>query len=149
KILELNPNKLSAHKLIANKLIEFGVVKAAEDHFRQAIALSPADSAMLNNLAWMEATYPDPSGRDGAAAVQYANRAVELNASKNPSYLSTLAAAYAENGQYDLAATTQEQAIQIAQAAGKSSLAENWKERLALYRSGHAYHETSSATTKP
>jgi cytochrome c-type biogenesis protein CcmH/NrfG len=95
---------------------------------------------MLNNLAWIEAAYPDASGRDGAQAVQLAQRAVALSG-KNPSYLSTFAAAYAENGQYDLAAATQQQAIQLAEKAGQSSVIESWNQRLSLYRSGQPFHE--------
>ncbi|HMB96741.1 MAG TPA: tetratricopeptide repeat protein, partial [Tepidisphaeraceae bacterium] len=139
-VLQIDSNKVFAQKLITDKLIEFGLIKAAEEHFREIIDLTPNDSVMLNNLAWIEAAYPDASGRDGAQAVQLAQRAIALSG-KNPSYLSTLAAAYAENGQYDLAAATQQQAIQLAEKAGQSSVIESWNQRLLLYRSGQPFHE--------
>jgi TPR repeat protein len=67
----------------------------------------------LNQLAWVLATYNDPSVRDGSNAVNLAERAVAMTNRKDPQMLDTLAAAYAEAGQFPKAVTTQKEAIAL------------------------------------
>ena len=76
---------------------------AAVDDFDSALKLEPEDSALLNNFAWVLATSPDDSVRDGKRAIELATKACELTEYKEPHILSTLAAAYAETGDFDTA----------------------------------------------
>jgi hypothetical protein len=55
---------------------------------------------MLNQLAWFQATCPDAAHRDGNAAVRNATRACELSQWKDAGNIDTLAAAYAEIGDF-------------------------------------------------
>jgi tetratricopeptide (TPR) repeat protein len=71
------------------------------------------DSQALNSLAWELATAADPAARDGSNAVVCAEKAVALTSRTNASYLDTLAAAYAEFGQFDKAIATEKKAIQL------------------------------------
>src|SRR5262249_49421907 len=62
-------------------------------------------------LAQLLATCPDDKVRDGKRAVQYATTACELTDWKVPSCLETLAAAYAEAGQFEEAIRYQTRAL--------------------------------------
>ena len=55
---------------------------------------------MLDELAWLLATYPDSKSRDGAEAVRLAERACDLTERRILALLDTLAAAYAETGDF-------------------------------------------------
>ena len=56
-----------------------------------------------NNCAWLWATCPDPKYRDGEKAVVSATKACEITQWKQSHILDTLAAAYAETGDFDSA----------------------------------------------
>ena len=100
---------------------------------RQAARLRPDNAAALNRAAWMLATNPNVSVRNGAEAVELARRAATLSAGKDPAILDTLAAAYAEAGRFDEAASTAEQAVRLAAAAGDRARADRIRARLGLY----------------
>jgi tetratricopeptide (TPR) repeat protein len=91
-----------------------------------------------NGAAWILATHPAAELRNGARAVELATKACELTKWKDASYLDTLAAAYAERGQFDKAVEWQEKAVSLALEADKGG----YQARLALYKSGQAYRET-------
>jgi len=62
-------------------------------------------------LAWLFATSESSKIRDWKNAIAYAERAVAKTDRKEPNYLDTLAAAYAEVGQFEKAVTVQKEAI--------------------------------------
>lgn len=66
-----------------------------------------------SNLAWVLATCPQDSARNGQRALQIIQSLIDNKHGKNPSLLDTLAAALAETGQFDQAVTTQQQAIAL------------------------------------
>jgi tetratricopeptide (TPR) repeat protein len=88
-----------------------------------------------NDVAWDLATTEQVEKRDGAQALQSATKACELTHWENPSYLDTLAAAYARTGNFDAAVKWQQEALQAPSMAGN----QHAKERLRLYREGHAW----------
>ena len=65
---------------------------------------------MLDELAWLFATYPDSNARGGAEAVRLAERACALTDRRVPALLATLAAAYAEGGDFPGSIPTGEEA---------------------------------------
>jgi tetratricopeptide (TPR) repeat protein len=80
-----------------------GVGKHAEAiaDFEVAYKIKPRDSALLNNLAWVLATSPEDKLRDGKRAIELAKAACEETEYMAPHIISTLAAAYAETGNWD------------------------------------------------
>ena len=71
------------------------------------------DATALNNLAWFLATCPESKFRDGTNAVVYGEKAVAATNRKNGSYLDTLAAAYAEAGQFAKATSIAKEALAL------------------------------------
>jgi Flp pilus assembly protein TadD len=117
--------------------------RAATD-LRQVLTLKPGPSdqiTALNNLAWLLATCPDDSVRNGNEAVQHAEEACHLTSFKQPTFINTLAAAYAEAGRFPDAVATAENAINLAKATGNTSCANFCEQLLPFYRAGKAYHE--------
>ncbi len=96
----------------------------AINHFEFVVKLAPDTPDALNHLAWILATHPRAELRDGREAVRLAERARVLTENRNPSVLTTLAAAYAETGQYTLAVEKADDAVKLAVAAGNLPLQE-------------------------
>lgn len=91
-----------------------GDYEAAKQALLGAIAEAPDFPWGYNDLAWLMATCADHEYRDGAAAVQYALKASELTGNRYHCVLDTLAAAYAETGNYAKAAEVEARAVQVA-----------------------------------
>ena len=88
-------------------LLDKGRSRQARDWF--AAAARQDSIAAHNNLAWLLATLDDAELRDGKRALAHASVAVE--AEPSPAHLDTLAAAYAETGQFDRAIVIQREAL--------------------------------------
>lgn len=118
---------------------EYG--KAVTD-FREAIRLNPDRAAVLNELAWLYATAPDSEFRSGDQAVKLATRSCELADWNDYSYLDTLAAAYAELGDYQSAIKWQSKSLQIAPEGRK----EEARNRLELFREKQPYRDDADTS---
>lgn len=106
--------------------------------FKKAAELIPKDATIHNNLAYLLAAGPDRV-RDGYQAVEYATRACELSGWKIAHYIHTLAAAYAEAGDFDKAIEYQKQAL--SDAAFEKQAGPEARKRLALYGQKKAYRD--------
>jgi len=84
----------------------------------RASGLCPESASTLNNLAWALATSPDPAARSGTRAVQWARRALAVRGADDPAFLDTLAAAYAEAGDFPEAIRIEERALAVLSRAG-------------------------------
>ena len=89
-------------------------------------------------MAWILATSADPAIRDGANAVVFAEKAVAATERKTPWNLGTLAAAYAEVGQFEKAVSAQQEAIALLQTEEKKN---DYRSRLRLYEAKTPYRE--------
>ncbi len=138
--LQINPNSVLAHDNLGNALLQQEKWSEALPHFWKALQLQPANPFFQNKLAWLLATYPEASLRDGSKAVELARRANESAATENPEYLRTLAAAYAEAGRLDEAARTAQHALDLAGARSNAGLAGQLRSELKLYQLGSPLH---------
>jgi tetratricopeptide (TPR) repeat protein len=88
---------------------------------------------VLNNRAWLRATCPEDSIRNGQLAVADARKACELNDWELASDIDTLAAAYAEAGNFSSAIRYEEQATAacraLPQQASKTLASSNMTKR--------------------
>lgn len=94
----------------------------------------------FNRYGWALATSPIKADRDGDAAIQYATHACEMTSWNRANELDTLAAAYAEAGQFQEAVKWQTTALE----AGGNIDRDDFKARLALYQKGQAYRSPHS-----
>jgi tetratricopeptide (TPR) repeat protein len=116
---------------------KLGKYKYAEEDFQRAIELNPRDARGYNNLAWLQSTCPDTAIRNGPQALSNAKKACELLHWKDFSTFDTLAAAYAETGQFDEAVEWQKKAIQLA----PPPIALQLQSRLELFQAQKPYRQ--------
>jgi thiol-disulfide isomerase/thioredoxin len=121
---------------VAERLLREGEGEGGIDFYRRSLKLDPDNAAAQNNLAWHLATHPDPSLRDGAEAVAWARRAMERSTNPAPGAYDTLAAAYAESGDFAQAVESARQGLLVAEKSGNDSAAERLRTVLELYRVG-------------
>lgn len=140
----LKPDDASAQYYLGLACLELHEVDPGLKHLDAAERLRPDWPNPLNTHAWVLATSDDDKFRNGAEALRLAQRAAELTSRQQPVILQTLAAAYAETGQFNEAIATATQATELAQRLGQTNLVPKIQQALELYKSGHAYREESS-----
>lgn len=117
KVLEADPALQIARRLRGDMYLSIGKHAEALADFEESLKREPDDSGVLNNFAWTLATSPIDELRDGKRAVELATRAAELTKFNAPHILSTLAAAYAETGDFDKAVEWSQKAIDLSKLA--------------------------------
>jgi hypothetical protein len=118
--------------------------KLSEDYekntasYTAALKQYPENTTYLNGLAWYMATAPDPSLRNGKRAVTLALKAVSLEKDevRHLEFLDTLAAAYAEAGDFVKAVETEEKVIALLIEQSKEEKVPSFEERLDSYKAG-------------
>jgi tetratricopeptide (TPR) repeat protein len=113
--------------------------KAIAD-YNEAVRIDPKDSYSYDSRAWIWATCPDDKVRDGRKAVESATRACELSEWKERNDLDTLAASYAEAGDFKQAVKWLEAAIKLV-AESEAETRKDYQERLALYKDKKPYRQ--------
>jgi tetratricopeptide (TPR) repeat protein len=140
--IRLDPKLASAYSNRANTwAAKKDYAKAIADH-SEAIRRDPKLAGAYNNRAWLRATCPEAKYRDGRAAVDDATKAFEMDGRKGAHHLGTLAAAYAERGDFPKAVETQAKAQRLYKDEGDLK---RGRERTALYKAGKPYREPTGA----
>jgi tetratricopeptide (TPR) repeat protein len=130
--IELDPGDFLDRYILGQVLEHQGQYAEAEQAYLGAIKAQPAWVPACDSLARLLATCPDDKVRDGKRAVEYATTACERSGWKAPFCLDTLAAAYAEAGQFEEAVRYQSRALDDPTLRGDVRTAA--KQRLELYR---------------
>ena len=139
RAISLRPDNVDAHSNLGRILMTTGQHAAAVDAFRRALSVRADHVSALAGLGWVLATSAEPSARNPKEALAVAERAAALTARADPSVMDTLAAAHASAGDFGGAVSAAEAAVEIATRLGASALAEQIRDRLALYRKGQPY----------
>jgi len=142
KAIRINPRRPETFFHLGMALSQMGRTREAVVQYREALRLNPNLAGALNNLAWVLAASHDDGLRDGREAVQLAQRACQLTQYRQPLFIGTLAAAYAEARRFDDAIAAAQETIALAQKNGEPDLLRKNQELLELYRAHKAYHET-------
>jgi len=132
--VRIQPNDTDAQNNLGLAYLLSGNEADALIHFEQSLASNPNNLNARCNLAWVLATSPDPSRRNGARAVELAISVAQGPGRGNPTVLRTLAVAYAETGRFSEAIETAQEAIEIAKATGNDGLAADLERNIAAYR---------------
>jgi protein O-mannosyl-transferase len=133
KLLELQPDNIEVHNIVGTVLTQQGRIREGVEEWQKVLAVQSDNGNAMSNLAWIFATSPDDSLRDGAKAVQLALEALRISGHRIPIIFRTLAAAYAETGEFSKAIQTAQQGVELANSQGNSGLAAELQGNMALY----------------
>ena len=150
KAVALRPDYAKARNNLGRALLEKGRLEEAVTQFQEALKVRPDYAEAGNNLArvaWLLATSPEASVRNGARAVALAGQVEQLSGGRDAVINMTLAAAYAEAGRYAEALETARRAEELAAAQNKSSLAEAIKMQIERYQAGTPFRDPSLSVT--
>ena len=139
--LALIPNSAQAHFRYGQALQTQHRFQPAIAEYQKTLELDFHHLPVRISLAWLLATCPDASLRDGNRAVELAKQAGALAGIESPQLLDTQAAAYAEAGQFDKAIETAQRALNLNATQNNQPLAEAIQSRLKLYGANAPYHE--------
>jgi tetratricopeptide (TPR) repeat protein len=114
--------------------------KALED-LNTVLPLDLENADSWNSLAWFLATCPEAKYRDGSRAVELARKSCELSNWKDVLAIDTLAAAYAEIGEFGKAIEFQKKSIEGMTKAEDKELGEKSRARLKLYEQKKPYRD--------
>jgi peroxiredoxin len=134
RLLEEHKDYAELMLWIGDELMKAGKVSSALLTYERILTVQENHLGAMNNLAWHLAAHPDKSVRDGKRAVSWAEKAAIATDYKHPALLDTLAAAYAQSGEFGKAVKTLELAEKL--AAGDAALLKGIRENLTLYRAG-------------
>ncbi|MFN0125059.1 MAG: ASPIC/UnbV domain-containing protein [Verrucomicrobiales bacterium] len=112
-VIKLDATDAIAHFQLANLLHVTRRGKEALPHYREALRLRPDLLPAANNLAWLLATDLDATVRHGAESLKIAQAIVNADRGQNPATLSTLAAAFAETGDFARATAAMQAALKL------------------------------------
>jgi tetratricopeptide (TPR) repeat protein len=114
--------------------------KGEADDERTSGAPREEHAGLLNNLAWVLATSPKEGVRDGKKSLEFGLKACELSDYKEAHILSTLAAGYAESGDFEKAREWSAKAVELGQSEDNEQL-EQLKKELESYKENKAWRE--------
>jgi Tfp pilus assembly protein PilF len=139
--LKLEPGSAQLNMELGDALSQAAQNREAIVAYEKAIELNPKQIGVLNNLAWLLATCPDDKIRNGQRAVELAQRACQSTEWKAAFLIGTLAASYAEAGDFKNAVAMAEKARTVARDNKQEEVAQRNEELMELYRAGKAYRE--------
>ncbi|MGZ4886931.1 MAG: tetratricopeptide repeat protein, partial [Candidatus Aminicenantales bacterium] len=138
RAVESDPRYAKAHFNLALIEAREGHARQAADHYEKCLAVTPEDPMALGNLAWLYATSPDDSLRNGSRALELALKLEKVAVNPGARMFDILAASYAETGKFDEAVRMAERALALTRDDDPS--VETRRGLVDLYRSGKAYH---------
>jgi tetratricopeptide (TPR) repeat protein len=145
RALKREPHSARVHFYLGLALDGLDRPQRAVSQLSEAIQIQPDNVQFLWHTAWILATNPDPSIRDGVRAVRLATRATQLSGGREPRAFDALAAALAESEKFPAAIEAAERASAAALGRGDQVLAEAIAQRTRLYRQGLPCRQPASS----
>jgi tetratricopeptide (TPR) repeat protein len=144
RAIAVRPDYWQAYQGLGEAYASQGRFAPALSHYMKALEGRTDDVMLLNRIAWILATASDASLRDGARAATLAKRAARLSRREDVVSLDSLAAAYAELGRFEDAATTAREALALARKKGDAAIVPELESRLALYQTHRPFREIAT-----
>ena len=136
--IRMDPTNAAAYTNRGDAYADKADFAKASSDYRAAIRIDPALGRAYQSAAWLLATCPVDRFRDSKLALEAAQKAIELDGEDDYRYLDTLAAAYANAGDFRQARELQTKVVSLAPPAE----AERYQRRLALYEADRPYRDT-------
>ena len=136
--IRLDPKLSSTYTNRGRAWSEKGDLDDAISDYTEAIRLDPKNAVAYRKLAWVFGASPNADFRNGSKAVEYAKHACEISAWKDCYNLDALAAAYAEQGDFEEAIKWQEKAIELTTNEEEKAVL---RTRIELYKEGKPYRD--------
>ena len=152
KVLENNPLNPKANYYLGIALFQTGRADEAIAHFQKALESQPdfADAwDSLDHTAWLLATSSEASVRNGPKALALARQLNQLPGGNNPALLDTLAAAYAESGQFPEAVDAAQRALALALTQNNPALANTLRQHIKLFQAGSPLRIAAQTNAAP
>jgi tetratricopeptide (TPR) repeat protein len=146
RILADDEEDVDARRARADTLLSIGKHSEAIDDYEILIKQTTEDDGVLNNFAWVLATSPEDELRDGERALEMATKACELTDYGKAHILSTLAAAYAETGDFESARKWAEKAVEA--GATDDETDEQLKNELESFQQNKPWRELQTVDEK-
>lgn len=141
--------RVDALRARGDALLSVGRHADAVKDYEEALKIDAEDTGVLNNLAWVLATSPDDPVRNAKRSVELGLKACELTKYEKPHILSTLAAAYAEKGDWENAKKWSAKAVEL--GAKDDDVDQQLKKELEGYKEQKPWREKQEVeeNTKP
>jgi tetratricopeptide (TPR) repeat protein len=144
-LLEEDADNWRARRGRADAALSFGKHAEAIADYKVVVEVQPEHSGILNNYAWVLATTPVDELRDAKRAIELATKACEVTEFKEAHILSTLAAAYAESGDFETAIKWSTKAVEL----GEGETREQLQKELESYKQKKPWRELQETKEKP
>jgi tetratricopeptide (TPR) repeat protein len=145
EVSKADPTNAAPHRILGDCYNDTGNTADAIKEYQLCLKLEPTNVIVLNNLAWIYAAHYAATFRNGPEGVKAGEKACDLTEWKEPMFIGTLAAAYAEAGDFDKAVSAAQKAHDLAEAAGFKDLAATNENLLKLYQTRQPFHEKPPA----
>ena len=146
---EQKETRAEALRARADALLSVGKHAEAIKDYDEALKIDPEDTHVLNNLAWVLATSPEDGVRNAKRSIELGLKACELTKYEKPHILSTLAAGYAEKGDWETAKKWSAKAVEM--GAKEEEIDSQLKKELESYEQKKPWREKQEVeeNTKP
>jgi tetratricopeptide (TPR) repeat protein len=131
--------KADALRARGDALLSVGNHADAVKDYDEALKIDAEDTGVLNNLAWVLATSPEDSVRNAERSIEMGTKACELTKYQKPHILSTLAAGYAEKGDWETAKKWSAKAVEL--GAKDEEVDQQLKKELESYKEKKPWRE--------
>jgi tetratricopeptide (TPR) repeat protein len=148
-VLKIQPGFVTAHGNLAKAFLRKRQARQAVAQYQSFLKLQPDAAPVLAELAWVLATWPEPTVRNGTQAVDLAQRANRLSGGEDPLILRSLAAAYAEAGRFAEAVTTARRTLELANASSNAALGEAIQLQIKSYEAGSPFRDNGTGDSGP
>ncbi len=145
EVLDLDEENRFAIRGRGDAYLNVGDHAEAKKDYEASLKINYDDDHVLNNYSWLLSTSPKSELRDGKKAVKLALKACELTDYKLPHILSTLAAGYAESGDFEKAKEWAGKAVELAKSIKDDSV-EDLQKELDSYKENKPWREKQEST---
>jgi tetratricopeptide (TPR) repeat protein len=143
----IDPNDPATYLYRAHLYLVEAEPESALLDLEEVMKRAPDFPGAANDYAWTLATNPKDAVRNGLKAVEYAKKACHETDYKHAPTVDTLAAAYAESGEWDEAEKWQKEALALAEKTHPDDV-KSMRERLALFKEKKPYREVPKREKK-